>query len=260
MTSIAVPRELFEIGAVRSLRPQLLSLDGVRVEEREVETDADKIYAIVQQIAKIAHTEYAWSQSDIDNLLQSYGVDPDCNPQDEIGIVLVFSFMCYLQAHLAEESSRLSFWAELSPDDRQQLFAYAREIFERLPENRDFNELSDALRAEFDRASQKFGIDFGKLISGLNIHQNKFVENALRAKTIFGQLKTTVVPKSNSQGRLRELTPTEMEARAKKADAALERQRHRIASMSAEELALADYGLNVLDESLREARGIANWE
>jgi hypothetical protein len=260
MTSITFPRELFEIGAVKSLRPQLLSLDGMRVEEREVETDVDKIYAIVQQIANIAHTEYGWNQSDIDNLLQSYGLDPDFNPQDEIGIVLVFAFMCSLQAWLAEKSSRLSFWDGLSTDDRQQLFAYASEIFEVLPEYRDFDELSDSLRFEFDRAAQIFGIDFGKLVSGLKTHQHQFVENALRAKNNFRQLEITVARKSNLPERFSELTPTEMEARAKKADAALERQRHRIASMSAEELALADYGLKVLDESLREARGIANWE
>ena len=119
-------------------------------------------------------------------------------------------------------------------------------------------ELSDSLRAEFDRAARIFGIDFGKLVSGLNTYQNKFVENALRAKNNVRQLETVV--HESMPGRLRELTPAEMEARAKKADAALERQRHRIVSMSAEELALADYGLKVLDESLREARGIANWE
>jgi hypothetical protein len=267
MNLIAFPRELFEIRAVNSLRPQLLFFDRVaspegnrvQVENRQEETDANKIFAIVRQIANIAHDEYGWNQSDIDNLLQSYGIDPDFNPQNEIGIILGFSYMCYLQARLAEESSQLSYWNSLSPADRQQLFVYASDVFEVLPDYHNFDELSESLRSEFDRASQKFRIDFGELISGLNTHQNKFVENALRAKTNVRQLETAA-RESNLPVRLRELTPAEMEARAKKSERELERQRHRLASMSAEELALADYGFKVLDESLRAARGISNWE
>lgn len=253
------PHELFEIQSMSFLRPQSLSLDECDVEERQEGTDADKVLAIVRKIANIAHAEYGWSQSDIDNLLQSYGRDRDFNPQDEIRIVLGYSFMCYLQARLAEESSQSSFWNGLNLDNRQQLFAYASEVFELLPEYHNFNDLSDPLRADFDRASQKFGIDFGKLISGLNDSQNKFVVNALRSKTNIQQLETAA-RQSNLPGRFREFTPAETEERAKKAAAALERQRQQIASMSPEELALADYGLKVLDESLREARGLENWE
>jgi hypothetical protein len=267
MNSIAFPRELFEIRAVNSLRPQLLFVDRVaspegnrvQVENWHEETDAKKILTIVRQIANIAHNEYGWNQRDLDNLLKSYEIDPDFNPQDEIGIVLVFSYMCYLQARLAEKTSQPSYWQGLSPDDRQQLFAYASDVFEVLPDYHNYDELSEPLRADGDRTSQKFGIDFGKLISGLNINQNKFVENALRAKTNVRQLETAA-RESNLPGRLRELTPAEMEERGKKSERALERQRHRLASMSAEELALADYGFKVLDESLRAARGISNWE
>ena len=61
------------------------------------------------------------------------------------------------------------------------LFAYASDVFEVLPDYHNFDELSEPLRADGDRTSQKFGIDFGQLISGLNTHQNKFVENALRS-------------------------------------------------------------------------------
>jgi hypothetical protein len=231
----------------------------MQVKNRHEETDANKILAVVRQIANIAHDEYGWSQSDIDNLLQSYGIDPDFNPQGEIGIVLGFSFMCYLQARLAEETSQPAYWKGLNLDDRQQLFAYASDVFEVLPYYHNFDELSESLRSEFERAAQKFSIDFGELISGLNTHQNKFVENALQAKTNVRQLETAA-RESNLPRRLRELTPAEMEARAKKSERALERQRHRLESMSAEELALADYGFKVLDESLRAARGIANWE
>lgn len=267
MTSIAFPRELFDIRAMNSVRPQLLSLVRVAspkgnrkdIEDRQEGTDSDQMLAIVRQIANIAHTDYGWSQSDINNLLQSYGRDPDFNPQDEIGIVLSYSLMCYLQAFLAEKSSQPSFWSSLHPDDRQQLFAYASDIFELLPSYHNFDELSEPLRSDFERASRKFGIDFGQLLSDLKDRQHKFVENALRTKVNERQLEATA-RESNLPGRFRELTPAQMKERAKKADLALDRQRHQIAAMSAEELALAEYGCKVLDESLRTARGIESWE
>jgi hypothetical protein len=56
------------------------------------------------------------------------------------------------------------------------------------------------------------------------------------------------------------LTPLELEARTKKANAAIEAYKNRLAAMTDEELEAARVAEANLNESLLEARGLEGWE
>jgi hypothetical protein len=60
--------------------------------------------------------------------------------------------------------------------------------------------------------------------------------------------------------RFPELTPQDLETRSKKASAAMEAYKHRLAAMTAEELDAAKIAEDNLDRALLEARCLETWE
>jgi hypothetical protein len=260
ISTIPFPRELSESSKLRVVRPS-----GLFVDEQDTFNNADrqidlqsseKILAAVRKIADIARSRNNWNHSDIEVVLQRYL--EGANFDREIEIILAFTYHCYLQARLTEESSYPSFWDRLTPLERKYTFLHASELYDRLSSTSEFNELPPEVRLGFNTASLTYEIPFKDLDSGLKNNIAKFIGNALRAKIDLDSSLSSYHPSFNY--RLEELTPEEMAERSRKADAALERQRHLMASMSSEELEEANAVVQALDKSLRDARGIENWE
>jgi hypothetical protein len=190
MTIATFPKELFAIPEFRFDRSSALFVDESNViadaDARNLEGSA-RSFATARRIFRVAKSRYGWSDRKIEDLLCKFHEDSSFDALDSIARTLIFAEASHHLAWLAEKSSDFSFWLNLTPEQREVLFASASQLRDELPKisQLSLRDFIDLLKRSF-----LFNVDFTWFFWDCIDNHRKVVDNADRMETIFEKSKT----------------------------------------------------------------------
>jgi hypothetical protein len=184
MTISTLPRELFVLPELRFDLPKIFSDESNTDETTDLTAleGSAKALATARKIFKVAKLKYGWDEHRLEELQRKFSENPSFDKIDRTGRDLILAEGGSNFAWLAEKSSYLSYWLDLTPKQRDALFVIVRQLQNEFPK---FSKLNFQDLIYLGLGSIRYNVDFTQFFWDIIESRKKIVDNALRMETIF---------------------------------------------------------------------------